>query len=96
MRRYFGNDWVHAGHYWHSAQWEIVTIPQEGGVLPGGSDRHYRRLPALLLLLLAPILGGLFVVFFPFIGFAVVLSVLGKKLLGLVRKAGGIIQEREA
>jgi hypothetical protein len=96
MRRYYGNDWVHVGHYWNPAQWEIVTIPKAGGVLPGGNDRHYRRLPAILLLLLAPVLGGLFVVFFPCIGFAVVLSVLGKKLLGLVRKAGGIIQEREA
>jgi hypothetical protein len=72
MERKSGGTRVKAGYYWHAAQWEIVTISgRDGGVLPGGPDEGYYGIPVLAMLMLAPIMGALFVVFLPFIGFAI-------------------------
>lgn len=87
-----GGGRVKGGFYWDLAKWTILTIPKEGGLLPGGPERGYLRIPALLLLLLAPAMGGLYVLFLPFIGFALVLHAagtavakpLGRALVGLV------------
>jgi hypothetical protein len=50
----------------------MAMIPAEGGLLPGGADRHYTRIPTFLFLLMAPVMGALYVVFLPFAGFALV------------------------
>jgi hypothetical protein len=63
-----GGEAVKAGFYWHADVWEIVPVSGEGGVLPGTAEDRYIRLPALGMLLLAPVMGGLFVVFLPLIG----------------------------
>jgi hypothetical protein len=50
----------------------MAMVPAEGGMLPGAADRHYTRIPTFLFLLMAPIMGALYVVFLPFAGFALV------------------------
>jgi hypothetical protein len=54
--------------------WDMTMVPAEGGLLPGGTDRTYTRIPTFLFLLMAPIMGALYVVFLPFVGFALVFS----------------------
>jgi hypothetical protein len=74
MRANIGGQAVRAGYYWNPAEWSIVTVSgQGGGVLPGGDRERYFRVPVLAVLLLAPVMGGLFVMFLPFIGFAMLL-----------------------
>ncbi len=85
MRRYYGNEKVRAGLYWTPARWEIVTIGREGGVLPEGGT--YVRLPATIMMLLGTLLGGLYVIFLPFIGFVMFFGFAGKKLWHLLAKA---------
>lgn len=63
-----GGTKVRGGFYWDKAEWEMTVVPAEGGMLPGGSERRYLRVPVVALLLLGPIMGGLFVGFLPFIG----------------------------
>ncbi|MBI3989720.1 MAG: hypothetical protein HY347_08885 [candidate division NC10 bacterium] len=89
MARYHGNDRVKVGFYWNPSQWEIITIPKGGGVLPGGDDLRYVRLPLPLVMLLGPLMGALYVVFLPFIGFAMVFGFAGRKLLLLARRTVG-------
>ena len=60
------------GFYWSAKAWDMAMVPAEGGLLPGGSDRHYVRIPTFLFLLMAPVMGALYVVFLPFAGFALV------------------------
>lgn len=79
MARHGGGTRVKAGFYWRPAHWETVTISGEGGVLPGAPEERFYRVPVLAMLLLAPIMGGLFVVFLPVIGFGVLLQHLGRK-----------------
>jgi len=78
MRRYNGNEKVKAGLYWTPARWEIVTIGRKGGVLPEGDN--YVRLPAAAVMVLGTLLGGLYVIFLPFIGFVMFFGFVGKKL----------------
>jgi len=85
MKRYNGNEKVKAGLYWAPARWEIVTIGREGGVLPEGET--YVRLPAAIVMVLGTLLGGLYVIFLPFIGFVMFFGFAGKKLWHLVVKA---------
>ena len=85
MRRYHGNEKVKAGLYWTPARWEIVTIGREGGVLPEGGN--YIRLPVAIMMLLGTLLGGLYVIFLPFIGFVMFFGFAGKKLWHLAVNA---------
>ena len=51
----------------------------------------------IAVLVIVPFFANAYVLYIAnLIGFAVVLGFTGKKLFGLVRKAGGIIKEREA
>jgi hypothetical protein len=77
--RHHGGTAVRGGFYWNLSRWTIVTIPKDGGLLPGHPEDRYLKLPVLVLLALAPLMGGLFVIFLPFIGFALVALALGRK-----------------
>jgi hypothetical protein len=81
-----GGEEAKAGFYWRAAAWEIVTLSGKGGVLPGGVQERYYRLPALAVLTAAPVMGGLFVVFLPFIGFALLFGHLGRAGAGAARR----------
>jgi hypothetical protein len=72
MARYEGGKKVNYGFYWSARAWDMTMVPAEGGLLPGGSDQHYTRIPTFLFLLMAPVMGALYVVFLPFAGFALV------------------------
>lgn len=87
MARYYSNDWVKVGFYWNPSRWEIVTVPKGGGLLPGGDEESYIRLPLFLVMLLGPLMGGLYVIFLPFIGFVMVFGFAGKKFFPVVRRA---------
>lgn len=85
--RYRGGNRVTAGLYWSLAKWDIVTVPKNGEVLPGGPEHRYLGVSIALLLALAPVIGGLYVIFLPFIGFALVLGYAGRKAVEALRRA---------
>jgi hypothetical protein len=87
MKRYHGHHRVEAGFYWTPARWEIITVPREGGMLPGGEEFTYVRLPVTLVMLVGAMLGGGFVIFLPLIGFVIFFGFAGKKLWHLLGKA---------
>lgn len=82
-----GGTTVKAGFYWNLSKWEIVPVSGEGGILPGGAEQRYFRVPVLLMLILAPAMGGLFAFFLPFIGFALLLSYVAKGSYALLQTA---------
>jgi hypothetical protein len=83
-----GGDKVKAGFYWNPTEWEMVTISGEsGGSLPGSPDTRYYRVPVLAMLLAAPVMGALFVIFLPFIGIALFLRHLATQAAAATRRA---------
>jgi len=75
-----GGSKVNFGFYWSMQAWDMAMIPAEGGMLPGGADRLYKRIPTFLFLVLAPLMGALYVVFLPVVGFALLFGHLAKSI----------------
>lgn len=61
-------------YYYNCKTWQLSNEPTEGKCI---------KIPFLAALLIAPILGGALVVFLPFIGFALTLYAVGKRLSSL-------------
>jgi hypothetical protein len=97
MARYHGGKWVKAGFYWSPARWEIITIPKGGRALPGGEELSYFRVPVLFILVLGPLMGAVYVIFLPLIGFGLFFGFAGKKLFLFFRRAvKGVIEKLAA
>jgi hypothetical protein len=79
---------VKGGFYFNRNKLDIVTVTGKQGMLPGADGQRYHRVPVLAMLLAAPVLGGLFVMFMPFIGFALILQHLARLAGSGVKRAG--------
>lgn len=70
---------VQGGYYWNRTDWTLEMI-EHRDALPGGAAARFVRVPTVAMFALAPILGGLFVVFLPFIGLGFMLAAFFAKL----------------
>jgi len=86
MARCPGGTQVRGGYYWNPRTWTVVPVARDGGALPGGAGDRWMRMPLLAVIFLLPVLGGLFVVFLPFIGFALFLYAIARMAIGAFRK----------
>ncbi|HXH49885.1 MAG TPA: hypothetical protein VNM47_11115 [Terriglobia bacterium] len=75
-----GGSQTKGGLYWKKGEWEVVTIQGKSGTLPGREDVEYLWIPAVLFGPVALVMGLAFYLFLPFIGFAMLISVLVKKI----------------
>ena len=87
MARVHGGMRVAGGYYWNPGRWTITPVADEGAVLPGDASQRYVRIHWAVALLLAPVIGGLFVVFLPFIGFALLFQWAFLRILGGARSS---------
>jgi hypothetical protein len=78
MTTYTANQVVDPGLYFSVKPLGLKSI-ERTGPLPGSESDVYRRVPMLLMLAMAPLLGLAFVIFLPFIGFAMVFRLAGEK-----------------
>jgi len=74
-----GGQTAAAGTYWNLADGNRVDMDQEG-VLPGKGSERFLNAPAAAALAAGPVIGLIFAVFLPFIGFAMTLGLVGRKL----------------
>ena len=79
MLNHKGGENTKGGFYLKRGEWEIVTVEGKNGALPGGVECEYIKLPALLFVPLAMVMGALYVMFLPFIGFAMLFTMIAKK-----------------
>lgn len=85
MAKYTGGMQVKSGYYWNPRAWSVEVVPPEGGRLPPGAS--YVKVPFPLLFVIVPVLGALFLMFLPFIGFALFGHAVVKKLTGGAKQA---------
>lgn len=76
-----GGQVVGGGSYWNFTTGERVQI-RDSATLPGDAEATYYRLPPIAMLLVAPMLGLLYALFLPFIGIAMLVTLVGRKLFG--------------
>ena len=89
MLTYRGGTKTKGGLYWNTAEWELVAMDRDGdNVLPGGTESKYFKLPLVLFVPVALTLGAAYVMFLPFIGFAMLFAAIGKKIALTVRGLG--------
>lgn len=77
---------VKGGFYFNRDKWDLVAVSGQTGLLPGVEGERYRRVPAWAVLLLAPLLGALFVIFMPFVGFVLVAQYAARRLVKALRR----------
>lgn len=82
MRTYTGTQDVEPGIYVNFKRLRAESI-EEPGRLPGTDVDHYVRVPMVAMLALAPLFGLAYVIFLPFIGFAMVAWLAGSKVAQL-------------
>jgi len=75
---------VPSGYYFNAARWHVEPIANDGDRLPEGNG-SWMKVPTAAALLLVPILGATFLMFLPFIGFALLFQAIGLKVIGLFR-----------
>jgi hypothetical protein len=86
-----GGHTVKAGTYWNMMNGERVDMGQDG-VLPGNGHTMYVKASSGVMLAAGPVLGLIFAVFLPFIGIAMTISLIGKKVAeGLANAAAGSV-----
>ena len=81
MLRHNGGDRVGKGTYWNLTSGERVDIKDEG-TLPGEANKTFYKMPALAVIVAAPVIGLLYAVFLPFIGIAMVVKLVAQKIGG--------------
>jgi hypothetical protein len=64
MTRYNGGENVGAGTYWNLKSGKVVELKRKG-ILPGGGDLGYYRVPFFILFFLMIALGGVYVLVLP-------------------------------
>ena len=70
-----------AGFYFNLDTWEL-DLHRKDGALPGSDGDRFRRVPTVALLVLGPAMGFFFVIFLPFIGFALFAREIGHRVAG--------------
>jgi hypothetical protein len=69
MTTFTGTHEVDRGLYLNIKRFSLTVIERRG-TLPGTEHDKYRRVPVLLMLAAAPLVGLVYVIFLPFVGFA--------------------------
>jgi hypothetical protein len=80
MKRFEPTNNVTAGFYLNLNTWGMTAVPAEGGTLEGAAGDRFVRIPMLAMLVIAPLLGAVYAIFLPFIGFALLFQHLGRIL----------------
>jgi hypothetical protein len=88
MTTFTGNQAVQSGYYLNTSTFSIEPVAVDGSRLPSGPGA-WRRIPTLAALLATPILGLAFLMFLPFIGFALTFRAALDPIVGLVHGSAG-------
>ena len=77
------------GLYISTRPFDVRFVGADGESLDGLPGAAYRRVPTLLAVLLAPLLGGAFVIAFPILVIVAAIVGLARVMFGRARKAAG-------
>lgn len=85
MKTYRGHQVADPGIYLNLRELTFKSLDEEGR-LPGTGETVWRRVPAVVMLVAAPVISVAFFVFLPLIGFLMLAGVVGVKLYELGKR----------
>lgn len=88
MKRYYGGEVVKRGIYLSLRRKDLITIENEGELLGGESYDSYVNVPPLAMIVVGPFIGLIYVIFLPFISFAMILGLVARRVWLGVRQIG--------
>jgi hypothetical protein len=91
MKTYNGNSTVKSGYYFSTSTLAVEVVGEDGGRLPGASTTRYYSVPFPLLFLVIPMVGLAFLMFLPFIGFALLGVALARGVTGRLHEGAGAL-----
>ena len=83
MMKYRGGDKVTKGEYWNFETGERIHVDAES-ILPGESKVKYIKTHPMVVVLAGPVLGIVYAVFLPLLGITMLLSIVMKKVSGML------------
>lgn len=89
MWRYRGGTTVKKGTYWNLGNGEREVLGSEG-TLPGNDRSTYLKAPAIVMVLLGPVVGFFYVLVLPFIGMAMILTVVARQVAHMLAEFVGM------
>jgi len=87
MKTILGGSAVPGGYYLSKSNWEIFPIAHDGERLPGPVSEHYVKVPTAAAFTVLPVLGGLMVVFLPFIGLYLTAKAVARPVAGMFKRS---------
>jgi hypothetical protein len=88
MTRFESNTTVKAGYYFNPIAMKIVPVARDGERLPNEKG-SWLAIPTVAALALTPLLGALFLMFLPMIGFVLFAQAAGVKVASLFKGGAG-------
>ncbi|HLE84320.1 MAG TPA: hypothetical protein VJG13_08270 [Thermoanaerobaculia bacterium] len=85
MKTYRGQQLVDPGIYLNLRELAFKSMDEDGR-LPGTEEAVWRRVPALAMLVAAPLVSIVYFIFLPLVGFLMLAGVVGLKLFELGRR----------
>jgi hypothetical protein len=89
MTTYSGNSKVQSGYYFSASTLGVEVIGEGGGTLPGPASLRYFSVPFPLLFAIIPVVGLAFLMFLPFIGFALLGVAMAKGVTSRIHERAG-------
>ncbi len=89
MTSYNGNSKVKSGYYFSMSTLAVEVVGEDGGTLPGASTTRYFSVPFPLLFAVIPVVGLAFLMFLPFIGFALLGLAIAKAVTSRLHERAG-------
>ena len=88
MTTFESNAAVKSGYYFNPITMNLLPVERDGGRLPNEKGK-WIAVPTVLALALTPVLGALFLMFLPMIGFVLCAEAAGKKIAGAFATSAG-------
>jgi hypothetical protein len=84
MQLHYGGTTAPKGCYLHLSRWETKYVTETQGMLPGDRQARYLKVPEIVVLILSPFVGLVYVLTLPAATVLVGLYFLGQRLFKLV------------
>jgi hypothetical protein len=78
---------VKSGYYFSMKNWSVNPIAKDGTVLQGEKGEQFIPVPLPVAVMLAPVLGAVFLMFMPFIGFYLTAQTLLRPVARMFKKS---------